>query len=284
LPDICVSPPVRNCEYADAIRRERDTMQFASGNRRCVEVSAVLDWLRMKIRARSASRPTPARSIVDSDTVPAEAHSAVEETQRSMGPYREIAEQTDCAPATQVAALAKLAELRQEEGRIEEAESSIEKALRTCPEDADLNYRLGLHWLAQEDFEQALDLFNLALHYRAGLFEACVGQVKALKALGRTSEEPQAYRRFLEANPKHAEATLALAAWHYTHADHDAAVELLEPFARADIPDRYIDNLLGLILGRERGEFERAEVLLRRALDPDPSWSPAVCNLGWILL
>lgn len=160
----------------------------------------------------------------------------------------------------------------------------LETALSAAPDDADLNYRMGLLHLAEGDAAGALDYFHLALHYAPDLFPACAARVRALLALGRSSEEAGAYREFLRANPGHPAAAYALAVCHHVRGEYASALELLRPLADRRPPDRDACNLLGLILGREFGQFEEGERLLRLALEPDPLWPVALCNLGWILL
>ena len=160
----------------------------------------------------------------------------------------------------------------------------LEMALSAHPEDADLNYRMGLSCLAEGDASGALDYFHLALHYAPDSFPACVARVRALHALGRASEEAGAYSEFLRANPGHPGAAYALAAWHHARSEHESALALLRPLVDRRPPNRDACNLLGLILGREFGQFEEGERLLRLALEPDPLWPVALSNLGWILL
>ena len=160
----------------------------------------------------------------------------------------------------------------------------IEAALRDFPVDAGLNYRLGLLLLATGDPEQALDLFNLALHYEPDLFPACGGKLKALESMGREAESIAVIEEFLKHRPQHLEANVALADLYYRQGDHQALLRILDPLVRGPEVDRGVANLLGLVLGRELGEFERAEALLRKALQTDPNWLPALTNLGWTLL
>lgn len=164
------------------------------------------------------------------------------------------------------------------------ARSAIEMALSASPDDADLNYRMGLAEIAEGDAAAALDYFHLALHYAPDLFPACAARAQALASLQRPSEEAAAYREFLRANPGHAGAAYALAAWHHARGEYEPALDLLRPLADRRPLHRDACNLLGLILGREFGQFEEGERLLRLALEPDPAWPVAQSNLGWILL
>jgi len=164
------------------------------------------------------------------------------------------------------------------------ARATVELALQERPDDADLNYRMGLMHLADGDAAGALDFLHLALHYAPGMFSACVARVRALAALGRAAEEPVAYREFLQTNPNDPDAAYALALWHHARGEYESAAALLRPLASAPSPRREACNLLGLILGRELGQLDEGERLLRRALEPDPCWPIALSNLGWILL
>lgn len=165
-----------------------------------------------------------------------------------------------------------------------QARTALELALVARPDDADLNCRMGLVRLGEGDPVQALDYFHLALHYAPDMFTACAAKVRAQNALGKSSEAADAYRDFLRSNPGHAGAARELAVWHYARGEYAPAMELLRPLTQRRPPDRDACNLLGLILGREFGQFDEAERLLRQALEPDPAWSAALCNLGWILL
>ena len=72
-------------------------------------------------------------------------------------------------------ALAELASIYQNFSRLAEARSAVEQALVGCPEDPDLNYRMGLLHLSDRDPDGALDYFHLALHYSPALFHAHAG-------------------------------------------------------------------------------------------------------------
>lgn len=165
-----------------------------------------------------------------------------------------------------------------------EARAEIESALSRFPDNVDLNCRLGELLLESGDAAQALDLFNLALHYKNDSYAAYRGKTRALEVLGRGSEAIAVVDAFLEVCPGHAGASLHAAELNYRAGKHQAAIGILEPLVLRDPANRDAANLLGLILGREFGEFGRADELLRRALSADPDWLPALVNLGWTLL
>ena len=82
-----------------------------------------------------------------------------------------------------------------------EARAEIESALSRFPDNVDLNCRLGELLLESGDAAQALDLFNLALHYKNDSYAACRGKVRALEVLGRGSEAIAVVDAFLEVCP-----------------------------------------------------------------------------------
>ncbi|MSQ52623.1 MAG: tetratricopeptide repeat protein [Betaproteobacteria bacterium] len=169
-------------------------------------------------------------------------------------------------------------------GHAPEVRAEIESALSRDPANANLNCQLGELLLDSGDAEQALDLFNLALHYQFDCYPACRGKVLALERLGRGSEAIAVIEAFLDTCPEHADAGLHAAEFYYRAGNHEAAVGVLEPLLQRDPANRDAANVLGLILGREYGEFGRAGELLRSALAADPDWLPALVNLGWTLL
>jgi len=162
--------------------------------------------------------------------------------------------------------------------------AAVEPAPSAARDDAESNYRDGLALLEQGDAAGALDYFHLALHCAPDFFPACAARARALAALQRPDDAAGAYREFLQANPGHPGAAYALALWHHSRGEHEPALELLRPLADSRPPNRDACNLLGLILGREFGRYAEGEQFLRLALEPDPQWPVALCNLGWILL
>ncbi len=186
--------------------------------------------------------------------------------------------------APQSGPVAALLQQSAEETASKQDRAAIEIALGAAPDDAHLNYRMGLVLLAEGDAAAALDYFHLALHYAPGLFAVCAARARALAALGRVAAQADAYREFLRANPGHPDAAYALALCHHALGEHELAAELLRPLAGRRPVNREACNLLGLILGRELGRFEEGEHFLRQALEPDPLWHVARSNLGWVLL
>lgn len=167
---------------------------------------------------------------------------------------------------------------------MDECSAILAAALAAHPDDAGLHCLMAGCFLDAGDAEQALDHYNLALHFRADCFPACSGRLQALKVLGRGAEALAVLESFLAKNPGHRDAVLAAAQLQYAQGAYQAVLDSLEPLLRIDPADRDAANLLGLVLGREFGEFDRAEALLRGALRTDPDWLPALVNLGWTLL
>ncbi len=238
-------------------------------------------WVRRKLERRSDSLSRQARGIAARDSFSAlQVPSAV-----AIAAVESFPEKTALTSISSAEEYCEQAEALRIEGRLLDAKTVIESALRDFPADPGLNYRLGLLWLAIGDAEQAIDLFNLALHYKSDLFTACSAKIKALESLGRGSESFALISDFLKQCPGHIEASIALADTYYRLGDHQSVLRTLDPLVHgATTVDRGVANLLGLVLGRELGEFERADALLRHALEADPDWLPALTNLGWNLL
>lgn len=177
---------------------------------------------------------------------------------------------------------AALAVLLQNVGEHLKARELIERALRDAPDDADLNYRAGVHALAAGEAELALDLFRLCRHYDPERFSGCAGEAKALQTLGREAAAGEVISSFLDAHPGHDEATFELSVWRYGRGEYEEAMILLEPLAKSNPIHPEACNLLGLILGRDLGRVDEAIGMLERALVARPGWIIALCNLGWM--
>ncbi len=175
------------------------------------------------------------------------------------------------------------ANLLQDAGEHAQARVAVERALGDAPDDADLNYRAGVHALAAGEAELALDYFRLCRYYDHSNFAACAGEVKALQALARDSACGELLSTFLASCPGHRPAMLELAIWHYRHGEFDEALMLLEPLAEESPSDPEACNLLGLILGRGLGRIDEAIKIFERALSIRPGWTVSLCNLGWML-
>ncbi|MFM9967784.1 MAG: tetratricopeptide repeat protein [Burkholderiales bacterium] len=156
--------------------------------------------------------------------------------------------------------------------------------LASRQDDPELNVQMANVQMALGETEQALDFFNLSLHYRFDFQEACQGKMQALQSLGRVAEAIKAGQDFLLVCPQNVDVALAAAELQYRCGDHRAALRTLEPFDCGEKIDFRVANLMGLLLGRELAEFERANVLLIRSLAAKPDWLPALTNLGWNLL
>jgi len=167
--------------------------------------------------------------------------------------------------------------------RFADAAGILDALHRDAPENPELNTLLGQACLGLGDTESALDHFNLALHYDPHGEAALHGRVEALERRGERVLAESAYETFLVRNPVHRGATVALAWKLYRRGSRDVAARRLEEFLVLDPFAKEALNLLGLILAREYGEFERGEQLLRKALELDAGFDAARANLGWVL-
>ena len=175
-----------------------------------------------------------------------------------------------------------LADVFQDMGSMEQARSSIDSALAHRPDDADLNYRAGVHALSADDPELALDYFRLCRHYEPSHFLACSGEAKALEKLGRADEPRRLIAGFLEKYPGSAAAAFELALLEYGEGRFEEAVALLSRIEGRDAIFPEACNLKGLILGRDLGDVQAAIECFERVLLVRPGWTVALSNLGWM--
>lgn len=175
-----------------------------------------------------------------------------------------------------------LADVFQDLGSTEQARSAIDMALVHRPDDADLNYRAGVHALSSADPELALDYFRLCRYYEPSHFLACSGEAKALEKLGRADEQRRLIAGFLEKYPGNVEAAFELALIEYGAGRFEEAVALLNQIGGLDEIFPEACNLKGLILGRDLGDVQGAIKCFERVLLVRPGWTVALSNLGWM--
>lgn len=186
-------------------------------------------------------------------------------------------------PASRVAeAHACIADIFQDLGEAEQARAAIGKALDCRPDDADLNYRAGVHALFAADPELALDYFRLCRYYDPSHFPACSGEAKALEKLGRGAERARLISDYVERHPERCDAVFELALLEHESGQFERAVALLDRIGEKDAMFPEACNLKGLILGRDLGDIQTAISCFERVLLIRPGWTVALSNLGWM--
>ncbi len=167
--------------------------------------------------------------------------------------------------------------------RLEEAESLLQRILKSHPRLPDALHLLGLVVHVKGDNTRAVDLIAQAIEGAGDnpLFHHNQGIV--LRALGRLPEAEAAQRRALDLQPDHAEACNHLGGLLQAQgraAEAEAAYRRAIGLRPED--HRYYNNL-GILL-REQGRFEAAAASLREAVSRCPEHPAAQANLGAVLL
>ena len=102
----------------------------------------------------------------------------------------------------------RLAVLRFQEGKVEEASHNYRQALKQFPAHAESHYGLGLCLLSQEDYEKALVSFEQALRHRPGYDEVYISMGIAHSELGERGKAEEVLHKAL-ASPSPQVAGLA---------------------------------------------------------------------------
>ena len=168
-------------------------------------------------------------------------------------------------------ALIHIAFLLQDQGKIDEAISFLENAMRKNPENPEFYLYLGTFYEEKEEFSKAiqqlrkglkLDPDNPKLHFRLGV---------AYDKLGRKDDSIQAMKSVIKLDPKDPRALNYLG---YTYADLgrnlDEAEQLILQALKYKPDDGYITDSLGWVYFK-KGLFQKAIKYLERAakLVPD---------------
>jgi tetratricopeptide (TPR) repeat protein len=180
----------------------------------------------------------------------------------------------------------------QQQGNIMEAIASFSKAVQLEPQSSESQLGLGnayqqMGWaeLAISHFQQALELapesFLAEYHCRLG---------DSLQERGRIVEAIASYERAIATNPDYVDGYRAIAQIHIKQHDPQAANSIYE---RADVHNSELlqskdYNALGMawltstkIEGQSADDLvDRAIACFQRAIQIDPSYANAHCNLG----
>jgi tetratricopeptide (TPR) repeat protein len=151
------------------------------------------------------------------------------------------------------------------QGRVEEAEQLLQRAVAMAPGDLGSRNALGLCLLRLDRPEEALAQFDAILALNSALPFAHVSRGNASFALGAVGDAEASYRRALSLDPNHGIALAGLARIAISRGAHREARELAEK-ALAALPG-FPDAVMSLA-SAELGEREvnRAEVRLRALL------------------
>ncbi len=170
-----------------------------------------------------------------------------------------------------------------ERGRLQEALSHLEFALRLNPSVAKAHYNLGLALLKLNRQTEAAAQFEQAVRLLPTMAEAQYEWGVAYYQLERMPEAVACFQRALRENPCLTDAHFSLGLALFKMGRSDEALAQYTEAARLD-PDRAeIQCNLGVALAKA-GRGAEALASLQEAVRLDPAYAAAHCNLGLVLV
>jgi len=162
--------------------------------------------------------------------------------------------------------------------RYDEIDALLAKYDREWHERPVLRLMRGQAAFTQARYDDALEEFQGILRVHKRHIDALVGQVAALRTLGRFSESESelaaAQRMFPDESRLHIEK-----GWlHFNRGDYDGA---LDCFERADPTENAFRGKAAVL--RKRGEYDKASLLIEEALKYLQTSPPLLTEKGWIL-
>jgi len=164
----------------------------------------------------------------------------------------------------------------------DDARRAYELALACDPEDAAIHLNIANLNYRVGELAQALSGYQAAIRIKPRSAEAIVGMANTLASLGRTSEAMDGYRQALTVNPAYADAHLNLGVLAMSQGrPHEAAVSLRNAVElRPDHPTAH--RILGGTLS-SLGDLDGAEASLRRAASLAPESADILYELAMLL-
>lgn len=154
--------------------------------------------------------------------------------------------------------------------RLDEALYMLDRLLARQPDNVTALLTRGILYESATHKDKALKDYRHAVEARPDNPRALLRLAEALQASHKLEEAIPYYERLLERDPTHAGALLGLAGCRRDTGDVDAASALLDELAVAH-PDYDAGILDRGRLALQRGQFEEAERLLRRAVELRPA-------------
>ena len=167
-------------------------------------------------------------------------------------------------------------------GRLREAEAIYRELLARNPDDAGVNFLLGVVSLQNERAADALPLLEKAGRLAPGKWDVLNHLSVALRESGRLDDAVDAARRAVAADPAQAEAHGNLALALQIKGDLAAAAAAYREAIRLNPQLGEAHNNLGNVLSAQR-DFPGAERAYRRAIELDPKSAATYANLSSVL-
>ena len=161
--------------------------------------------------------------------------------------------------------------------RYDKVDALLANYERVPHESAVLDLMRGQAKFAQGRYDEALEEFQSILRRHERDIDALVGQIAALRTLGRFSESKAELTAALRMFPNESRLHTEQGWLHFNRGDYDSA---LKCFDQADPTENVFRGKAAVF--RKRGEYDKANDLIDKTLSYLPTSPPLLTERGWI--
>jgi len=169
-----------------------------------------------------------------------------------------------------------------EHGKIGEAISSLNRAIRLDAHNPDIHFALGFAYQHQENMDEAARHYQSALELSTDNIAAGINLADIYRQQGDYDASESLYIRILAEHPHELSALTGYANLCQDLGSYDKAAELYQQAVTLQPDAVELYNNLGLLL-HEAGRLDDANDVLETALKLDPTYIGALCNKGLVL-
>jgi tetratricopeptide (TPR) repeat protein len=171
----------------------------------------------------------------------------------------------------------------QQEGRLDEAETAYQTALRLDPKYVKVHVNMALIFLAKSKLEESRKYYESALQLEPNSGEVRSGYAYILERLGRPDEARAEYEKAVRLTPKSARLLYTYGAFLDKRGDIDGAIAQYRRAVEVnpDLADAQSELATALL---SKGESKEAEVHYLAALRLNPKRADVHSNLGSLFL
>ena len=229
--------------------------------------------------------------LLDQNPSP-DAYREVAETQRQLGKFADAAATLEQMMAKHpgeksVRSLMIVAEFQRQAGSLDAARATAAEALKLAPPDAESQVQLAYLLSQTGQVDEAVALLRKAIQNEPAspLPEITLGDV--LTQFGRNAEAVELFRDMLKRYPNNDEiariAHSRLSVIYVNQGDYSNGESELEILYERNPDEPGVNNDLGYLYAEQGKNLEKAESMIRKALQEDPENYAYLDSLGWVL-